>query len=685
MKIPQVTYGQVEKITRGTGEIEAAGQETRQRLALVEQAGETFHKAYTAHVAADTRNKFVDARAAIAQLEQERMDDANRLIDPEELRAHGIEVEGDAPVKGSIYAAPLFEKKAAAVRDQIGATVPAMFREKYDAATEDLVLQSSNRVYNKAKEWQKDENTADFAQNTTKMLLAGQWDAARSLANQALEEGTLDNNQRLKAIQNVDEAEAIDPAMKAIAGDSQTRLEEEIEKFKDPEYSGPLDSKTRLSIVASLEQRRVQLEREFQKADTETKLRLYGDMSVGVQYGTGKQRVTPIQIERMYVQEAITVEQRNSLTHQYWARVAAEDKAYKGMINVEDAMKNGVRLSHTNKNHRAWVNAHTSSIYGTSVDAQRGTREQRRAFETGNVIIAAETGILGEEAQAYLVGMNRSPDPERSVEAANFYAQLAQEAPQTLLDVPERDRIRMEVTATMAASGMPAAQAVRYGQEAADRPPEQQEQLKSTYMEAIKASGDSNRTSLDNFLNSNNHMDPWLGAPAASNNAIRSEYEGLVSVFFGQTGDLKLSREMAQTRLLTTWGRSEINGTAMAMKYSPEVMTGLSSSELRASLEAQVAATTFTTLSSGGPISIDPKKVIVTSDVRTGKDSKYALQIVRPDGMIDNIYTADGKRAYWDPTPARNAAAKAKQDEVDRDARQKQKLYREMVDADTDS
>jgi hypothetical protein len=151
----------------------------------------------------------------------------------------------------------------------------------------------------------------------------------------------------------------------------------------------------------------------------------------------------------------------------------------------------------------------------------------------------------------------------------------------------------------------------------------------------------------------------------------------MVSTFFGQTGDLKLSREMAGTRILGSWGRSTINGTPQAMKFSPESVTGLKSDQLRKELDSQIAANTFKTLPTGEAGPMDPKNVIITSDNRTGKDHKYALQYIRPDGMIDNLYTPDGKRAYWNPMPERSAEAQAQIDKIDEKARARQADFKE--------
>ena len=462
-------------------------------------------------------------------------------------------------------------------------------------------------------------------------------------------------------------AEAQAPALAAIAGESQTVLEQEIEKFSDPDYSGALDAKSRQAIVVTLEQRRAQLAREFEKVDTENKIQTFGDMEVGVVYAEGKDRMTPVHIERAFKGEAITTSQRNQLTMQYWARIKAEEKAHKQLIDIDDAMKHGVRLSHSDPDHRKSVDGFTVSRFGTSVDAQKGTPEQRAEFERGNAFVAANTGILSDEGKAYIVGMNRSGNPEKIVQAANFYSQLLQTSPQALGDVPERDRVQLEVTAAMASSGVPAAVAVKYGQEAADRPPEQQAEIKTNYAAAVKADGTSNAASLEKFLNSDNTFDPFFGAPAQSNSKIRTEHDSMVGAFYGQTGDLSISRDMAQSRIRETWGRSEMNGVPQAMKYAPEVRTGRPAKELRAELEAQVAAGGYTTISGsvgGPPIPVDPKKVIITSDSRTGKDNRYALQVVRPDGMLDNVYLLNGKQAYWNPMPERKAAAQTRTDEA---------------------
>ena len=61
---------------------------------------------------------------------------------------------------------------------------------------------------------------------------------------------------------------------------------------------------------------------------------------------------------------------------------------------------------------------------------------------------------------------------------------------------------------------------------------------------------------------------------------------------------------------------------------------------------------------------MDPKRVIITSDLRTGKDNRYALQIIRDDGMLDNVYTLTGQRAYWNPMPEQKAAAKTRTDKI---------------------
>lgn len=667
MKLPQVQYGAVERITQGTGEIAQAGVEHQQRLAILDKVRSSYTEAYTAHVAADTRNKFVDYRAQLKILQDEQTANVNRAIDPQELRAHGIATDATDAVKGSVYAAPLFEKKAEALRDKIGATVPAMFREKFDAMSEDASFQAAGDVFNKSKQWKQDEDAADYTTNNEQFLRAGLWEESRNVAKLAARAGTLTEEQLAKSLRNTDIAEAQAPAMAAMEGESETKLEEEIEKLSDPEYAGALDPHMRKATVTALEQRRSHLAREFEKVDTENKIRVFGDMQVGVSYATGKEQLNPVHIERAFSGERITTAQRNQLTMQYWARIKAEEQARKQLVNIDDAMKHGVKLSHSDGDHKKSVDNYTVNQFGTSIDAQKGTPEQRASFERGNSLVAANTGILSNEGKAYMIGMNRSGDPEKVVQAANFYSQLAQVAPQTLEDVPERDRVRLEVTAAMASSGVPASVAARYGQEAADRPPEEQAEIRATYAAVLKADGTDNATSLEKWLGSDNTMDPFFGAPAKSNGKIRAEHDSLVGVFFKQTGDLGLARDMAQTRIKGTWGRSEMNGVPQAMKHSPEVRTGRPAKELRAELELQIATGGYTTISGsvgGPPITVDPKKVIITSDLRTGKDNRYALQIVRDDGMLDNVYTLTGKQAYWNPMPEQKAAAKSRTDKI---------------------
>lgn len=667
MKLPQVQYGAVERLSQGTGEIAQAATENQQRLGLLEKVKGSFVEAYTSHTAADARNKTVEYRARLKTLEDEQTDDANREIDPQELRGYGIVADSDRPVKGSLYAAPLFEKKAEALRAEISKTVPAMFREKFDAVSEDAAFQAAGNVFNKSKQWKLDENLADFTTNNDLLLKAGLWEESRITARSAAKAGTLTERQLAKSVENTDVAEAQAPVLAAIAGESQTELEVQIEKLSDPEYSGALDGKTRQAAVTSLEQRRAQLAREFEKVNIENQLQVFGDMEVGVSYAEGKDRLNPAHIERAFKGEAITTSQRNQLTMQYWARIKAEENAHKQLIDIDDAMKHGVRLSHSDPDHRKSVDGFTVSRFGTSIDAQKGTPEQRAEFERGNAFVAANTGILSDEGKAYVIGMNRSGNPEKIVQAANFYSQLLQTSPQALGDVPDRDRVQLEVTAAMASSGVSAAIAVKYGQEAADRSPEQQAEIKANYAAAVKADGTSNADSLEKFLGSDNTFDPFFGAPAQSNSKIRTEYDSMVGVFYGQTGDLSISRDMAQSRVRETWGRSEMNGVPQAMKYAPEVRTGRPAEELRAELEAQVAAGGYTTISGsvgGPPIPIDPKKVIITSDSRTGKDNRYALQVVRPDGMLDNVYTTDGRQAYWNPMPEAKMAAESRKAEA---------------------
>jgi len=667
MKLPQVQYGAVERLSQGTGEIAQAATENQQRLGLLEKVKGSFVEAYTSHTAADARNKTVEYRARLKTLEDEQTDDANREIDPQELRGYGIVADSDRPVKGSLYAAPLFEKKAEALRAEISKTVPAMFREKFDAVSEDAAFQAAGNVFNKSKQWKLDENLADFTTNNDLLLKAGLWEESRITARSAAKAGTLTERQLAKSVENTDVAEAQAPVLAAIAGESQTELEVQIEKLSDPEYSGALDGKTRQAAVTSLEQRRAQLAREFEKVNIENQLQVFGDMEVGVSYAEGKDRLNPAHIERAFKGEAITTSQRNQLTMQYWARIKAEENAHKQLIDIDDAMKHGVRLSHSDPDHRKSVDGFTVSRFGTSIDAQKGTPEQRAEFERGNAFVAANTGILSDEGKAYVIGMNRSGNPEKIVQAANFYSQLLQTSPQALGDVPDRDRVQLEVTAAMASSGVSAAIAVKYGQEAADRSPEQQAEIKANYAAAVKADGTSNADSLEKFLGSDNTFDPFFGAPAQSNSKIRTEYDSMVGVFYGQTGDLSISRDMAQSRVRETWGRSEMNGVPQAMKYAPEIRTGRPAEELRAELEAQVAAGGYTTISGsvgGPPIPIDPKKVIITSDSRTGKDNRYALQVVRPDGMLDNVYTTDGRQAYWNPMPEAKMAAESRKAEA---------------------
>lgn len=674
MKLPQVQYGAVERITQGTDAITQAGVETQQQLAIVNKAGGMFKEAYAAHVAADTRNKLVDYRARLKILADEQTDNANRLLDPQELRAHGIVVDSQEPVKGSVYAAPLFEKKATALRNEIGASVPAMFREKFDAASEDALFQEAGNVFNKAKAWKQDEDVADYVTNNEQLLRAGLWEESRGVSRAAARAGTLSQEQLAKSLRDTDIAEALAPALAAIAGERETPLEEEIEKLTDPEYSGALDPQMRRATVTALEQRRAGLAREFDRVNTENQLQVFGDMEVGVAYATGKDRLNPMHIERAYKGEAITVQQRNQLTMQYWARVKAEEKASQQLVDIDSAMKHGVKLSHSDGDHKKSVDNFTVSRYGTSVDAQKGSPEMRAEFERGNAFVAANTGILSNEGKAYLIGMNRSGEPDKVVQAANFYSQLAQVAPQTLGDVPERDRVQLEVTALMATSGVPAAMAMKYGFEAANRSPEQRAEIKATYMAAIKSDGTDNASSLEKFLQSDNSFDPFFGAPTPSNSKIRAEYDSLVGEFFGQTGDLGISRDMAQARVRETWGRSEINGSPQAIKYAPEIRTGRKTKELREELEAQISGGQYTTISGsvgGAPVLVDPKKVIITSDTRTGKDNRYAIQVIRPDGMLDNVYTLDGRQAYWNPMPEARKAADARKADMLEEAKKK--------------
>ena len=666
MKLPQVQYGPVERITQGVGEITQAGVEAQQRASVLGKMEQSYKEMFAAHAAADTRNKFVEFRSQLKLLEEQQLDEANRQLDPQELRAHGVVVDEDRPVKGSLYAAPLFEKKAAALREQISSSVPAMFREKFDAMAEDETFQASGNVFNRAKQWKLDEDLADFGVNNEQLLRAGLWEDSRAIAREAAAAGTLNQRQLADSLRNTDVAEAQAPALAAIASGSLTGIEEEIEKLNSPDYDGPLDAKARQSIVTTLDQHRDRLTRELEKIETENKIWRFGNMEVGVVYGKGKNRLTPVHIEQAFRTDQITTSQRNQLTMQYWARIEKEKKDHEQLVMVEDAMAHGVKLSHLDSDHKKGVDAYVVGRFGTSIDAQKGTPEQRAAFEQGNVIVAANTGVLSSEGKAYIIGLNRSGDPEKVVQAANLYSQLLQVAPQTLSDISERDRVRLEVTAAMASSGVSPAVATKYGQEAVDRTPEQQAEIKATYAAAIKADGTSNGDSLEDFLGSDNAFDPFFGPPATSNNKIRTEYDSLVQTFFGQTGDLSLARDMAQARIRENWGRSEINGLPQAVKYSPEVRTGRSTKELRAEIEAQVAAGQYTTIAGsvgGNPVPIDPTKVIVTSDARTGKDNRYALQVIRPDGMLDNVYTLDGKRAYWNPMPEAKAAAEARRQE----------------------
>lgn len=675
MRIPQVTYGAVQSITQGTGEISAPVEEAGRKIALVEQATNIAKEAYVAHGQAETRNRLVDVRAGLSEIEKRRTDNANRMIDPQELRAAGIVVDSDQPVKGSLYAAALYEKEAQALREQARKSVPRMFQDKFDASAEDMQFQGAQNVFNKTKAWERDEGLADLASNQEILEQAGDWQGVRGTLTQGKNEGLLTEQELTKRLHDVDIREAEAPIMAAMAGEKETAIEVEQEKLRDPGYEGPLNEKERLNLIAGLESRRQTLASEFAKVDAENKMKVFGNMEVGISYATGKERAHIPDIERALREERITVPQRNQLTMQYYARSKAEQKANKEVVDVSDALANGVKLSHANADHKKGVNRFSRDNFGTSIEAQKGTPEQRANFERGN-IVTATAGIVPEQADAYIVGLNRSNNPEKVVEAANFNARLEEVAPQAVRDIDKKDRIRLQVTHAMAQTGMPAAAAVQYGKEAAERTDEQQNEINLNYSAALKESGTSNAKSLESFMGSNNTFDPFYiplmdetGKPAASTGPMRAEYETLVKEHFGRTNDLALSRKLAQKGILHTWGRSQINGQdePVAMKFAPEARTGRAASELRAEVEAQVVKEQVTTLSDsaiyGIPKPVDPKKVFVVSDSRTGKDGRYALQYRRDDGMSEPLYDKDGKQAYWNPAPEAKAKKETEQKE----------------------
>jgi len=206
--------------------------------------------------------------------------------------------------------------------------------------------------------------------------------------------------------------------------------------------------------------------------------------------------------------------------------------------------------------------AAADKYFQTHVDIAGGVSDPQYAI--GAAEFVRQTGIVPKSVQGQIrVGL-LSGDVTQAARASALAAKIQRDNPdaEVFVGTPRLAAIAGMVNDNLSA-GLSPIQAVTIARQTVDISPEQKKLRDQAYSQAVKK--DSNQAALQSDLQSRDgHF--WDHAPQAPV-GMQAAYDGLVRQFYGETGDIAKSRELAGNQLRQTWGVGKVNGTPEYQQY----------------------------------------------------------------------------------------------------------------------
>ena len=224
-------------------------------------------------------------------------------------------------------------------------------------------------------------------------------------------------------------------------------------------------------------------------------------------------------------------------------------------------------LDPNNKAHRKLVNNELASI----VEEVGGieTPESRTTITR----LIKQTNIVPDPVKQIATTARIAGSVEQVVATADVVARISESAPIQYGQFSDDNRAFYGMVGAMVRANMDPTLAVEAVREQFSKPEPDRRVAEERYREAIRgnpnldAATEWAKDEFDTFFSS---------APSDEGipDALISDYDTLTKVFYNKTQDIEVSRALAQQKLQSVWGRSEINGTPEVMRFAPELIHG---------------------------------------------------------------------------------------------------------------
>jgi hypothetical protein len=192
-------------------------------------------------------------------------------------------------------------------------------------------------------------------------------------------------------------------------------------------------------------------------------------------------------------------------------------------------------------------------------------------FQQTALLAANKYRALPAEAATYAANALKSDDPATVAKAAQLLDAANNIAPASVTSVAPQLRAKAELVARMVNSGAAPDRAVQTAVDALKVTPQVAEQRRIVYKEQRKA----NPGKLDGYINDtfDAGLSGLFSSQPVATQQLQGDFEGQVSAYFEQTGDIDVARDLAWQDLQRVYGPSEINGSKQMTAFPLERFT----------------------------------------------------------------------------------------------------------------
>lgn len=264
-------------------------------------------------------------------------------------------------------------------------------------------------------------------------------------------------------------------------------------------------------------------------------------------------------LKGLYERGAISEAQHLSYIGRYDAERKAAAERADAQQRIMDIFAAGLPLDPSSGEHRKALDLAFASSVGQIPAGDPRWQAQARS-------LAMQTRMLPDSAIAWTRQAMRSPDAKVRAEAAHFFNDVEQNAPEALIGFDSTTKAYAGLVTSMVNAGTDPAVAAEAAAELTYKvTPQVREYRQTQYRDLSKSTAGA----LNALVNRD--FDPGIfAAQPAVTQSLAADFSMLEGRYFEMTGDVTVARERAWRDVTRVYGPSKVNGEPVMMMMPPE-------------------------------------------------------------------------------------------------------------------